>query len=82
MVHRWLSVYAGVWLLSLAVATGHGAFENDWLRCRPLFAALIGLGLFHSLAIVQYDQAIDWSKLSALIWGGLIASFIGLRPIR
>jgi hypothetical protein len=60
------------WLMGIAVAAAHSAFENDFRRVRPAAVSYLLLGVLHSIVIARYSEQIEWS---AGAWGyvGVIA---------
>ena len=68
----------GAWLLGLGVAAAHSLGENDWARVRPTAAGVLGLGVFHLIALARFGGDADWDSTSAWIYTGFVVSVLAV----
>jgi hypothetical protein len=47
------------WLIGIAIAAAHSAFENDFRRVHPAAVSYVLLGLLHSVAVARYSEQIE-----------------------
>jgi len=74
----------GAWLISLGVAAGHAAIEDDLARIRPLGATAVCFGLLEAVALLRYGRELDWSAPAAYGYVGVLATLLvlGLWTLR
>lgn len=68
----------GAWLFGLGVAAAHSLAENDWARVRPTAAGVLGLGIFHLIALARFGGDVDWDAASAWIYAGFLVSVLAV----
>lgn len=74
----------GAWLISLAVAAGHAAFEDDVSRIRPLGATAVVFSVLQGIALLRYGRGMDWSAPAAYGYVIVLAALLvlGLWALR
>lgn len=68
----------GAWLISLAVAAGHTAWENDHRRVRPASTSQLVLGVLQLVALARYGGEVRWGEPAAWIYVLVIMVMLGL----
>ncbi|HMA34111.1 MAG TPA: hypothetical protein VKY74_06470 [Chloroflexia bacterium] len=68
----------GAWLLGLAIAVGHAAWEADWGRIRSTMIALIVFGVFELVALARYPAVVQWGQAPAWIYVGTVVLILVL----
>ena len=68
----------GAWLLGLAVAALHMAWENDFARLRAGLAGYALLGALQCVALLRYPRTPDWSSPSAAFYLVFVLSVLGV----
>lgn len=59
---------AGAWLVSLALAAGHVAWEHDHRRVRPASASYLALAALELVALARYSGEVRWGEPGAWIY--------------
>lgn len=63
----------GAWMLSLGVASGHSAWENDRRRVRPASASYFLLAVLQLIALLRYPGEFSWGAPSGWVYLGFLA---------
>jgi hypothetical protein len=66
----------GAWLVGLGLAAGQSALENDHRRVRSVAISSIILPVLVFVAILRYQDQIDWSLLTSWVFVIVLASIL------
>ena len=64
------------WLIGIAIAAAHSAFENDFRRVRPAAVSYVLLGLLHSVVVMRYSEQIEWGPRAWAYVGVIVVSVL------
>jgi len=68
----------GAWLMGLAVAALHMAWENDFARVRAGLAGYAALGALQCVALLRYPGTPEWSRPSAAFYLAFVLTVLGV----
>lgn len=68
----------GAWLLSLGVAAGHTAWENDRCRVRAATTSYLVLAVFELIALLRYAGEFSWGSPSGWLYLIFLVLMLGL----
>jgi hypothetical protein len=68
----------GAWLISLGVAAGHVAWENDRRRVRPASSSYLVLAALELLALLRYGGELRWGEPGPWLYVLFLLVMLGL----
>ncbi len=75
---RFSEPYMGCWGIGLGVVAAHAWWEDDLVRLRPLWPAMIATALLCAVAALRYHAAVSWRHPSTEVMALGLCGLLGL----
>ncbi len=74
---RFTEPYMGCWGVGLGLVAGQAAWENDRIRLRPLWPAMLTTSVLCATALLRYKDAVSWRHPATEILVAVLALLAG-----
>jgi hypothetical protein len=71
----------GAWLVIVGLTAGQAAWEDDWMRLRPLSVTYVVLGVLQCVALARYQHEVDWSTPAGWLYVAALAAIVGFGAV-